>query len=193
MVQVVRRNTAIIRDEFGCTHFLRALQVHPTESDLDKRLRAKLLQVMDIFAAQRFGTDDVEAVLSFIRKTAEPVVATDTAEWMRTSVHSWLMHVQGQAIDAVVLHTEETRATGRAFEATLCANGPPFELYACAARSCCSVRSSILWTIAALCSSSKTLGDEGRAKLRLEDVGLSFYPFVVHCSLFLVPCSFPSL
>jgi hypothetical protein len=171
VVLVVRRNKLFIRDEFGFNHFLRALQLHKTDSELDRCLRAKLLQVLDIFAEQEFGPDDTEAVLSFIRKSPEAVVATDVAEWMRTSLQAWLMHTQGQPSEAPT--TEAMRATGRVFEVALTANGPPFELYAYAARSCASVRASILWTIAGLCSSSKLLGDLGRARLRLEDVGFA--------------------
>lgn len=177
VAQVVRRNKGFIRGEFSINHFLRALQLYNTGSKLHRTLRSKLLEVLDVCATQDFSAEDVELVLSFIRKCPENVVATDIAEWIRTSIQSWLMKVQLQygitvSSDSGFVSGNAV-ATGQVLEAALCANGPPFELYACAARPSRTVRASMLWTIAALCSSSKELGDEGRAKLRLENVGFA--------------------
>lgn len=171
VVQVVRRNKGFVSGEFGINHFLRALQLYNTSSDFHRTLRAKLLEVLDVCATQALGHKDIELILSFIRKCSEPIVATDIAEWIRVSIQAWLMRVQQQDDAATV--SESAVATGKVLEAALCSDGPPFELYACASRPSGTVRASILWTIASLCSSSKMLGDEGRASLRLEKVGFA--------------------
>ena len=86
-------------------------------------------------------------------------------------VQGWLLRVQKQSNGVMV--SEHAAATGKVLEAALCSEGPPFELYACASRQSGCVRASLLWTIAALCSSSRLLGDDGRAKLRLDGVGFA--------------------
>ena len=42
--------------EFGINHFLRALQLYNTSSELHHTLRAKLLEVLDVCATQAFGS-----------------------------------------------------------------------------------------------------------------------------------------
>ena len=172
ILEIVNKNDKFCREHYGIWHSLNSLQLYQEDTSVNNKLRGYILDLVDVYASRSLNSDEMGAILNFIRNSSDLSLAAEVAEWVQRSIYAWLKQNQNVQQNEGAAELPLSR-TGKNFESVMCTKKPPYELYACLSRHSPRIRAAVLWIIATLCTGSTLLNEEGRASLRLSNVGFA--------------------
>eukprot|EP00039_Didymoeca_costata_P015921 m.276762 g.276762 ORF g.276762 m.276762 type:complete len:2614 (-) comp16305_c0_seq6:634-8475(-) len=180
LFKISSHNREYLRKKYGISLYLRGLAKYCNQSQVHTTIRSKLIEIIQLFSSYSVSSSEIDALISFIRNAGPNLVMIeDVSLWLYHALRAFYIwqesvYVAGKADVKISVPKENTlAAAGQHIESALLKTGAPFELYACLSRESALVRSSILWIIANMCSSSLLLNAEDKEMLRLTSHGFA--------------------
>ena len=169
VLMALHKRPGHLRERLGLPFLLDGLAAFPAEGGSDKACRALLLEAMSLFVGIECTPADGRVLLDFVVAATPLPAAADVAWSIERAVRVY--HNGGD--DEPRGDGGPSAEVGQALERVLASESPPLELYAAALRPSAALREASLWLISHLCNAAHTLGEGGRAALRLQDTGFA--------------------